>query len=150
MQSIVELLPYLVFGIDLRTIPKKVALCHFAMFTSDIQQKRRLLELSSRQGNLEYQNVILAHKVTVCDILRLFDTCRPPINVFLHYLTVARPRYFSAASVPKEIFHEHISENQKTHSFKIVFSVSNNFSHSFMRTSEQLLGLFSGKFFQVC
>lgn len=193
----VELLPYLVFGVELRTIPKKITLSHLAQYTGQDQQRRRLSELSSKQGNNEYQKLILEQNITICDILRLFDTCKPPLNVLLAHLINAKPRYFSASSLPKIIpvkpcstnhtatdfntnpttptlattnnlnhsidpivlTNETLSNQLKTLSlnneqtyqckFRIILSVSNHFSHTFMRTSENLLGLFSGKFFQV-
>lgn len=185
-KTIVELLPYLVFGVELRTIPKKIALSQLAQYTSNWQQKRRLLELSSKQGNDEYQNLILGQNITICDILRLFDTCKPPLNVLLAHLIIAKPRYFSAASLPKNVdccannnsnsnginfdnaadfslldnellsnqlkslsVNNNLNESNYKCQFKIILSVSKNFSHTFMRTSENLLGLFSGKFFQV-
>ena len=147
VKNYVQLLPYLVFAVDLRTIPKKVTLCHLAQYTSDRHQSRRLLELSSRQASQEYQDLILGHKVTICDILRLFDTCHPPLSVFLNHLISARPRYFSVASLPQVI--KDNTENEIQNSFKIMFSVSNDFSHTFMRSSENLLGLFSGKWFHL-
>ncbi|KAH7644757.1 methionine synthase / sulfite reductase-like protein [Dermatophagoides farinae] len=169
--TIVELLPYLFYGVDLRTIPKKATLCHLAQYTTDEQQRRRLLELSSRQGNLEYQKLILGQSITICDILRLFDTCHPPIDVLFAHLITAKPRYFSASNVPRIIQRNLDSSRNNNHDddgdnndddnpsstlidpfykckFKIMFSVSTNFSHTFMRTSENLLGLFSGKFFR--
>ncbi|KAH9417985.1 hypothetical protein DERP_008239 [Dermatophagoides pteronyssinus] len=163
---IVELLPYLFYGVDLRTIPKKATLCHLAQYTTDEQQRRRLLELSSKQGNIEYQKLILGQSITICDILRLFDTCHPPIDVFFAHLITAKPRYFSASSLPKifkqnfdaSLNNNHHDDNNLSSTtlidtlykckFKIMFSVSTNFSHTFMRTSENLLGLFSGKFFR--
>lgn len=131
------------YGVDLRSIPKKACLATLAQYTTDSKEKRRLLELASRQGSLDYQNSILAHKVSVCDILRLFESCRPPISVLLSQLTAARPRYFSSASLPED------TEDGTVRSFKIVLSICSTFTHSFRRYSEQLLGLFSGKFFQV-
>lgn len=136
----------MVYCIDLRTIPKKVALCHLAEYTTDVEQRRRLLELSSREGNVEYQKLILGHKITMCDILRMFDTCHPPINVFLNYLNGSKPRYFSVATVPRL---DNNDDQCAMTQFKIIFSVATDFTHSFMRSSEHLLGLLSGKFFKV-
>ncbi|KAJ6215472.1 hypothetical protein RDWZM_009972 [Blomia tropicalis] len=145
VKKIVDLFQYLVYCIDLRTIPKKVALCHLAEYTTDVEQRRRLLELSSREGNVEYQKLILAHKITMCDILRMFDTCHPPINVFLNYLNGSKPRYFSVATVPRL---DNNDDQCEMTQFKIIFSVATDFTHSFMRSSEHLLGLLSGKFFK--
>lgn len=138
------------FAVDLRTIPKKMALAQLAQHTTDLQQRRRLLELSSREGAEEYQKLILGHKVTICDILRLFDSCQPPLGLFLSHLISARPRYYSVASLPQTAPPPvGTTTNNKHCSFQILLSVSNQFSHTFMRSSENLLGTFSGKFFKV-
>lgn len=152
-KSIVKLLPHLFYGVDLRTIAKKAFLAHLAQFTtSDEVQHRRLLELSSRQGAADYQALVFAHRLTLMDILRTFTACRPPLSLLLYYLMSAKPRYFSAASLPKLLVSGDPKDKEKENlaQFKILLSVTTDYTHSFGRSSSaQVLGLFSGKFFQV-
>ncbi|KAH9410051.1 hypothetical protein TYRP_009802 [Tyrophagus putrescentiae] len=151
-KSIVKLLPHLFYGVDLRTIAKKAFLAHLAQFTtSNEAQQRRLLELSSRQGAADYQALVFAHRLTLMDILRTFTACRPPLSLLLYYLMSAKPRYFSAASLPKLLVSGDPKDKEKENlaQFKILLSVTTDYTHSFGRSSSaQVLGLFSGKFFQ--
>ncbi|KAF7495274.1 Methionine synthase reductase [Sarcoptes scabiei] len=149
-QIFVELVPYLFFGLDLRAMPKKSTLFQFSRYTRDSVQRRRLQELSSRQGNEEYQNLILNQNITICDIIRLFDSCHPPLNVFLDNVPASKPRYYSIANIPEIKVHhdESTGEFRRQTHFRIILSIANQFSHTFMRASENLLGHFSGKFFR--
>lgn len=132
-------------------MPKKSTLFQFSRYTRDSVQRRRLQELSSRQGNEEYQNLILNQNITICDIIRLFDSCHPPLNVFLDNVPASKPRYYSIANIPEIKVHhdESTGEFRRQTHFRIILSIANQFSHTFMRASENLLGHFSGKFFRV-
>lgn len=150
-----DLLPYLAYGLELRTVAKKATLAHFSIYAKNETERLRLMQLSSRQGAEDYQRFVFKYKLTVCDILRSFPSCRPPLSVVLSYLSVAKPRYFSAASVPKAVRPEDLekgdlpSGDEELKKFNIAFSVANDFINNFGRMSPSLLGHFSGKFFKV-
>ncbi|XP_077510127.1 methionine synthase reductase-like [Amblyomma americanum] len=83
---------------DVRGIPKKIFLRTLAEYTSDASEKRRLLELSSREGSKDYIHFILEARNTFLDILRAFSSCKPPLIVLLEHLPRLLPRYYSVCN----------------------------------------------------
>ncbi|XP_013395361.1 methionine synthase reductase-like [Lingula anatina] len=90
----------LVTGCDIRTAPKKAFLRLLAEYTSHDGQKRRLLELSSREGAPDYAKFIRESKVTLYDILRAFPACTPPWSRVLEHLPRLQGRPYSCSSSP--------------------------------------------------
>lgn len=84
--------------IDIRSTPKKNFLRVLAEYTSDVKQKRRLLELSSKQGADHFNKYIREPSITILDILRAFSSCHPPITLLFEHLTRLQPRPYSCAS----------------------------------------------------
>lgn len=59
---------------DLRGIPKKGFLYALAGFTSERMERRRLEELSSRQGAADYTKLFIEHHFDFIDVLAAFPT----------------------------------------------------------------------------
>lgn len=83
---------------DVRGIPKKIFLRTLAEFTPEASEKRRLLELSSREGSKDYVRFILEARNTFLDVLRAFPSCKPPLAALLEHLPRLLPRYYSVCS----------------------------------------------------
>uniref|UniRef100_A0A224Z3Y9 Methionine synthase reductase n=1 Tax=Rhipicephalus zambeziensis TaxID=60191 RepID=A0A224Z3Y9_9ACAR len=83
---------------DVRGIPKKIFLRTLAEFTAEASEKRRLLELSSREGSKDYIRFILEARNTFLDVLRAFPSCKPPLAALLEHLPRLLPRYYSVCS----------------------------------------------------
>lgn len=83
---------------DVRGIPKKIFLRTLAEHTEDATEKRRLLELSSREGSKDYITFILEARTSFLDILRAFPTCKPHLAVLLEHLPRLLPRYYSVCN----------------------------------------------------
>ena len=66
--------------VEIRSIPKKPCIRMLVDYTSDEVERRRLQELCSRQGSMNYLSVIRSHQLCLLDLLLAFPTCRPPIG----------------------------------------------------------------------
>lgn len=83
---------------DVRGIPKKIFLRTLAEYTADATEKRRLLELSSREGSKDYITFILEARTSFLDVLKAFPTCKPHLVVLLEHLPRLLPRYYSVCN----------------------------------------------------
>ncbi|XP_075683025.1 methionine synthase reductase [Rhinoderma darwinii] len=88
----------LTWCLEIRALPKKAFLRAMVESTSDAAEKRRLLELCSKQGNSDYNCFIRDHAISVLDLLNAFPSCRPPLSLLIEHLPRLQPRTYSAAS----------------------------------------------------
>ncbi|XP_048466571.1 methionine synthase reductase isoform X2 [Rhincodon typus] len=91
----------LTWCLEIRSVPKKACLRALAEYTSDSSEKRRLQELSSKQGTADYTRYMRDHNICLLDILRALPSCRPPLSLLLEHLPKLQVRSYSAASSPK-------------------------------------------------
>ncbi|XP_048379347.1 methionine synthase reductase isoform X3 [Stegostoma tigrinum] len=91
----------LTWCLEIRSVPKKACLRALAEYTSDSSEKRRLQELSSKQGAADYTRYMRDHNLCLLDILRALPSCRPPLSLLLEHLPKLQVRSYSAASSPK-------------------------------------------------
>lgn len=127
------------YYIELRSIPKKSALRHLAEFCGDQSHKRRLLELSSREAENHYNLFVRKDMLGLLDILQVFHSCRPPLEVLLVNCPPFVPRYYSVVNAPK---------NETKNHLKFAFSVI-AFKKSHLRIDSQLFGVFTGTMFRL-
>ncbi|KAH6934311.1 hypothetical protein HPB50_022903 [Hyalomma asiaticum] len=83
---------------DIRGIPKKIFLRTLAEFTTEASEKRRLLELSSREGSKDYIQFILEARSAFLDVLKAFPSCKPPLAALLEHLPRLLPRFYSVCN----------------------------------------------------
>ncbi|EEC08151.1 methionine synthase, putative, partial [Ixodes scapularis] len=83
---------------DLRGVPKKVFLRVLADHASDEKDRRRLLELSSREGAKDYANFVLESRTSIFSILTAFPSCKPSVALLLEHLPRLMPRYYSVCN----------------------------------------------------
>ncbi|QQP52769.1 Uncharacterized protein FKW44_005016, partial [Caligus rogercresseyi] len=72
----------------------------FADYASEESDKRRLLELCSRQGASEYASLIREASVSPLDILLTFPSVSIPVESLIEHLPRLSPRSYSLASSP--------------------------------------------------
>ena len=129
------------YFLELRTVPKKSFLRHLADYTSDVGEKRRLLELSSKEGAEDYASFIRSGSINIMDILRVFPSCKPTLEALILSLPCFVPRYYSVVNFVKD----KNMDNDVT--LKIVFSVTRTAScHE--RSGSQSFGIFTGLLYQ--
>ncbi|EDV28307.1 uncharacterized protein TRIADDRAFT_21300 [Trichoplax adhaerens] len=93
----------LMFHCDIRSIPKKATLRMLAEYTENQNERKRLLQLSSREGGNDYTNLICNSSISFLDILATFPSCRPPfIKVIVELLPRLQPRPYSIVNSPIE------------------------------------------------
>lgn len=86
--------------VDIRAVPKKPFLRALAEYTSEPCEKRRLLELVSKEGIREYTCHVREAGLSTLDLLIFFRSCRPPATILLEHLPRLLPRPYSIASSP--------------------------------------------------
>ncbi|XP_037078049.1 methionine synthase reductase-like, partial [Pollicipes pollicipes] len=84
--------------VDLRAVPKKPLLQALVGHAADQRERRRLRELSSRQGGGEYLELVRGAGLGALQLLQAFPSCRPPPELLLEQLPPLAPRPYSAAS----------------------------------------------------
>eukprot|EP00118_Oscarella_pearsei_P002185 m.9777 g.9777 ORF g.9777 m.9777 type:complete len:760 (+) comp21638_c0_seq3:213-2492(+) len=89
---------WLKYGCDIRGVPKKMFLRKLAESTSVAGEKRRLLELCSKQGASEYGSLIRDNSLNLLDILAAFPSCKPSLQTLLNGLLRLQPRSYSVSS----------------------------------------------------
>ncbi|XP_065839167.1 methionine synthase reductase-like [Oscarella lobularis] len=89
---------WLKYCCDIRGVPKKMFLRKLAESTSNAKEKRRILELCSRQGANDYSSLIRESSVNVLDILEAFPSCMPSLQTLLNGLLRLQPRSYSVSS----------------------------------------------------
>ncbi|KAG2219979.1 hypothetical protein INT45_001878 [Circinella minor] len=85
--------------VDLTTTPRKALLRMLADYTSNAEEKTKLIYISSKQGVAQF-NSVREQVPTLLDILKTFPSCNPPIERLLDALPPHMPRYYSIASSP--------------------------------------------------
>ncbi|XP_074652264.1 methionine synthase reductase-like [Tubulanus polymorphus] len=88
---------------DIRTTLKKACLRMLVDYTTDPTEKRRLQELTSKQGSEDYAKFVRETHVSLLDILLSFPSCNPPVERLIEQLPRLQPRPYSACSSPLEI-----------------------------------------------
>lgn len=88
----------LTWCLEIRSTPKKAFLRALVDFTQNASEKRRLLELCSKQGSADYNSFVRDSSVCVLDLLRAFPSCCPPLSLLFEHLPKLQPRAYSAAS----------------------------------------------------
>jgi len=86
--------------VDVRSVPKKGFLRTLAQFCGDEGEKRRLLELSSKQGAKDYDAFVRQPSLGIIDILLAFPSANPPIQRLIENLPRLQARSYSISSSP--------------------------------------------------
>ncbi|KAM3849506.1 methionine synthase reductase-like [Diretmus argenteus] len=84
--------------LEIRSVPKKAFLRALVEVTGDGVQRRRLQELSSKQGAADYNLYVRDPSLSVVDLLAAFPSCSPPLSLLIEHLPKLQPRPYSAAS----------------------------------------------------
>ncbi|XP_072365087.1 methionine synthase reductase isoform X3 [Scyliorhinus torazame] len=103
--------------LEIRSVPKKACLRALAEYTSDPSEKRRLQELSSRQGAADYNKYMRDHNICLLDILGALPSCHPPLSLLLEHLPKLQVRSYSAASQLPEGEYAQVGWQSKLHQF---------------------------------
>lgn len=72
-----------------------------SLHTSNINEKTELLNLSSPKNGDDYTTKILTPGLTFLNILKLYPTCTPPIELLIENLPRLLPRPYSISSSPQ-------------------------------------------------
>uniref|UniRef100_A0A673NHS8 Methionine synthase reductase n=1 Tax=Sinocyclocheilus rhinocerous TaxID=307959 RepID=A0A673NHS8_9TELE len=88
----------LTWCLEIRSAPKKAFVRALADFTQNGSEKRRLLELCSKEGSADYNSFVRDANVCLLDLLRAFPSCLPPLSLLFEHLPKLQPRAYSAAS----------------------------------------------------
>ncbi|XP_069769706.1 methionine synthase reductase isoform X2 [Narcine bancroftii] len=91
----------LTWCLEIRAVPKKACLRALVEYTSESSEKRRLQELSSKQGAADYNRYIRDFNICLLDILRSLPSCNPPFTLLVEHLPKLQARSYSAASSSK-------------------------------------------------
>ena len=87
------------YCVDLRWNSLKKNFFRFlSEYCSDVNEKNRLLQLSSREANEEYTNLIREMHTSVLDVLNTFKSCQPPVEHLIQMLLAITPRSYSLCS----------------------------------------------------
>ncbi|XP_077349612.1 methionine synthase reductase [Lithobates pipiens] len=93
----------LTWCLEIRATPKKAMIRALVEHTSDAGERRRLQELCSKQGGSDYNHFVRDLSVGILDLLNVFPSCRPPIELLIEHLPKLQARPYSAAS--SRLFH---------------------------------------------
>uniref|UniRef100_A0A8C1YTW0 Methionine synthase reductase n=1 Tax=Cyprinus carpio TaxID=7962 RepID=A0A8C1YTW0_CYPCA len=88
----------LTWCLEIRSAPKKAFVRALVDFTQNGSEKRRLLELCSKEGSADYNSFVRDANVCLLDLLRAFPSCLPPLSLLFEHLPKLQPRAYSAAS----------------------------------------------------
>ncbi|XP_026056801.1 methionine synthase reductase isoform X2 [Carassius auratus] len=88
----------LTWCLEIRSVPKKAFVRALVDFTQNGSEKRRLLELCSKEGSADYNSFVRDANVCLLDLLRAFPSCLPPPSLLFEHLPKLQPRAYSAAS----------------------------------------------------
>ncbi|RWS21164.1 hypothetical protein B4U80_02626, partial [Leptotrombidium deliense] len=129
-----KLRDYFKYYCELRSVPMKSCIRCFADFCESDIQKRRMLELSSREGADDYAKFVRGGSLNMLDLLQMFDSCKPTLEAFFSNVPCFVPRYYSVVNTQCE---------EKKGLFRFAFSVL-EFESRFKREATQLKGVFTG------
>uniref|UniRef100_A0A674ERD5 Methionine synthase reductase n=1 Tax=Salmo trutta TaxID=8032 RepID=A0A674ERD5_SALTR len=79
-------------------IPLQAFLRSLVECTEDSGERRRLQELCSKQGSVDYNLYVRDPSLGLLDLLRAFPACHPPLSLLIEHLPKLQPRPYSAAS----------------------------------------------------
>ena len=88
--------------LEIRSVPSKALVRVLAEHASDPQEKRRLLELCSKQGASDYTKFIREPGLSVLNLLNAFPSCQPPFERLLELVPRMKARPYSVSSSPLE------------------------------------------------
>lgn len=88
--------------LEIRGVPSKALVRVLAEHTSDLEEKRRLQELCSKQGAHDYTKFIREPGLSLLDLLNAFPSCRPPFERLLELVPRLKARPYSVSSSPLE------------------------------------------------
>lgn len=88
------------YNIDIREPPKKAVIRQLVEGTTNPQEKRRLQELCSKQGMVDYTSFIRNPEISILDLLLAFPSCNPDVDRLIESLPKLQPRPYSACSSP--------------------------------------------------
>ncbi|XP_061660803.1 methionine synthase reductase isoform X2 [Syngnathoides biaculeatus] len=94
----ISLLYLLTWCLEIRSVPKKAFLRALAEHTTDSMQRRRLLELCSKQGTADYNLHVRESSLSLLELLAAFPSSLPPLSLLVEHLPKLQPRPYSAAS----------------------------------------------------
>lgn len=88
--------------IDLRTVPKKSLLRSLSEHCTDVEQRKVLLQLCSRDGRKQYTAELSKGNMSIVDVLeKKAPSCNAPLSLYLDQLPGIPPRWYSATSSPE-------------------------------------------------
>lgn len=88
--------------VDLRATPKKALLRCMSDYCSNVEERKALLRLCSKDGRKEYSEQLVAKNMSIVQVLEeKARSCRAPISLFLNQLPPLAPRWYSATSSPE-------------------------------------------------
>ena len=106
-ESNITLKNFFIHCVDVRNgALKKSLLRMLAEYCSNEKEKRRLLELSSREGSNQYQTFIKDNKLSLLDVLFVFESCKPPLKYLIQFLPHLAPRAYSLCSTMDNSNHQ--------------------------------------------
>ena len=139
------------YCVEIRAIPKKVALLHFSEFCSDLNERNCLVFLSSREGSKLYDEFVLKRHFGFLDLLKCFKSCKPNLKAFLVHSINFVPRYYSVieAKLVERSSDVKLTANQSEESLfcyrvKVAFNVT-LLPPVYNRSDTQLFGIFTGQ-----
>lgn len=88
--------------IDLRAIPKKTLLRSMSEHCENLEERKQLLFLSSKDGRRKYTEEVTKKNLSILSLLeQKAPSCRAPLSLFLDQLPGVAPRWYSATSSPE-------------------------------------------------
>eukprot|EP00178_Gracilaria_changii_P002359 TRINITY_DN1349_c0_g1_i1.p1 TRINITY_DN1349_c0_g1~~TRINITY_DN1349_c0_g1_i1.p1 ORF type:complete len:646 (-),score=97.52 TRINITY_DN1349_c0_g1_i1:3810-5747(-) len=88
--------------IDLRAIPKKTLIRAISDYCHNLEERKALLHLCSRNGRREYTERVTKSELSILRLIEEMATsCRAPVSLFLDQLPSVAPRWYSATSSPE-------------------------------------------------
>lgn len=88
--------------LDLRAVPKKSLLRCMSDYCEDVDERKVLLHLCSRDGRKQYSEELVGKGMSIVEVLeQKARSCRAPISLFLDQLPCVTPRWYSATSSPE-------------------------------------------------
>lgn len=86
--------------VDILGRPNKFFYKELAKFATDPAQKAELTLIASDDGKAEYSKLV-EETVTYDDVLRKFDSAKPPVDQLISLIPCIKPRLYSIASSPR-------------------------------------------------
>ena len=81
--------------VNLKSVLKKQFLRALAEYCADNEEKDFLKSVSSKEGSVLYNNLIMVKGLSLLDILKLCSSCKPPFSLIVENLTRLLPRPYS-------------------------------------------------------